>query len=678
MIMSNPLLDTPALIDYSAVTLEHLSHAVDKVVATHRNGITWFVDRQRRLPTWDDLVLEVDALDANLQAVFYSIAPLAFNGGAWASAVHEAYTRVETRFRTKLNDSELFVLYERLANSTLGQHLDAHQKATLRLTLQAFHLAGVHLDPPVQHRIEQLEQRIRELEEQFARNLARSVEQSSIHVTQGQRLAGIPERLLAQMAADASAASLSGWLITCEEASCLAVLEYASDRALRERAYRAYQTRGWSTDAEHDNGPVLDRLAQARHEKALLLGFPNHLMFSLQSKSAGSAEQVRGFLDDLARKLRTPLQAWQQRLRLSAHDAGLGDVQPWDIAYLRDTSSISDEAPAVDAYAEYFTLDNVLQALVDLAQQLFGLTLLRTEVVAAWHPSVLTFEVLQDHARIGHLYVDALQRPGKQGGSVFTSYIRNRRIDAEGRYHGAVAAMFSDVLPGIDGKPALLDHLALRKLYHEFGHALHHLMVRTANHVLSDLRRLGTDGVEVSGKLLERWVWDAGYMASISSHYQSGVSLAPQELEGVLATLRGEGIHECAILLGQALFDLDLHSAPNDGRTIEQRVDDSYRQASCVPMAGFERPMHALEHLVSGYDAGYYAYLWSNVQAFDLFSRFEQHGLLDARTGRDLHEAVFAPGSSRPLVQSIEAFLGRPVSPLPYLRWLGLSEVGSA
>jgi oligopeptidase A len=678
MIMPNPLLDTPALVDYSAVTLEHLSDAVDQVIAAHRDGIAGLVDRQRQLPTWDDLVLGVDVLDANLQAVFYAIAPLAFQGGEWESAVHEAYARVTTRFRQKLNDSELFTLYERLANSSLGQHLDAHQRTTLRLTLQAFRLAGVHLDPAVQQRIEQIEQRIRGLEEQFARNLARSIEQSSIHVTQRQRLAGIPERLLAQLAASASAASLPGWLVTCDEASSRAVLEYASDRALREQVYRAYQTRGWSADAEHDNGPVLERLAQARHEKASLLGFPNHLMFSLQSKSAGSAEQVRGFLDDLARKLRTPLQAWQQRLRLSAHDAGLDDVQPWDIAYLRDTSSISDEAPAVEAYAEYFTLDNVMQALVSLAQQLFGLALLRTEVVAAWHPSVLTFEVLQDHARIGHLYVDALQWPGKQGGNVFTSYIRNRRIDAEGQYHGAVAAVFSDVLPGTDGKPAVLDHLALRKLYHEFGHALHHLMVRTASHVLSDLRHIGTDGVEVSGKLLERWVWDAGYMASISSHYQSGVSLAPQELEGVLATLRGEGAHECAILLSQALFDLDLHSAPNDGRTIEQRVEDSRRQASCMPMAGFERPMHAFEHLLSGYDAGYYAYLWSDVQAFDLFSRFEQHGLLDARTGRDLQEAVFAPGSSRPLVQGIEAFLGRPVSALPYLRWLGLPEIGSA
>lgn len=671
---SNPLLSTP-LVEYSAVTVEHVRQAVEHVVSAHQAGIEQIIIHQQRLPTWDDLVLAVDQLDANLQGAFYSIAPLVFRGGEWEAAVHESYARVDVRFRQKLTHPSLFALYERLANSVVGQNLDAHQRTTLHQALAAFRLAGVGLDAPARQHIEQLEQQIRELEELFSRNVARSVEQSAIHVTDAPRLAGIPARLLAEMAAQASASSQPGWLIACEQASCQAVLEYATDRNLREQAYRAYTTRGWSIEAEHDNATVLERLAHARHQKARALGFDSHLAYSLQSKSAGSEQQVRAFLEDLATQISAPMHLWQHALRQLGRDAGIADVQPWDIAYLMQVSAHTREVSAPIALAEFFTLGSVVQALVALAQQLFGLTLRGIDTVAAWADSVMTFEVLQDHARIGYLHVDALQRPGKQSGSVFTSYIRARRIDAEGLYHGAIAAVFSDVAPGREGLPALLDHLALRKLYHEFGHALHHLLLRTDNHLLSDLRRLGTDGVEVSGKLLERWVWDADYLAGVSSHYQSGAQLAPQQMRELLTALQVEGLQECARILSEALFDLDLHGVPQSGRTVEQRVEDSFKQASRWPLTGLERPMHALEHLVSGYDAGYYAYLWSDVQAFDLFTRFQSNGLLNARTGRELQSAVFAPGGSRPLSQGIEAFLGRRASALPYLMWHGLVPI---
>ncbi|CAG8868943.1 Oligopeptidase A [Pseudomonas fluorescens] len=672
MSTTNPFLTT-GLVDYSAATVDHARQAIEHVVTSHQTGIERIIVHQQRLPTWDDLVLAVDELDANLQGVFYSLAPLVFRGGEWEAVVHEAYTRVDVRFRQKLTNPSLFDLYERLANSAVGKNLDSRQRTTLRKALEAFRLAGVALDTAGRQRVEQLEQQIRELEDRFSANVARSVEQSSIHIIDHQRMEGVPARLLAEMAAHASAASMTGWLITCDEASCKAILEYASDRALREQVYRAYTTRGWSADSKHDNGPVLERLAQARQEKARELGFSSHVAFSLQSKSAGSEKQVRAFLDDLAMRISAPLQTWQEELRQAGRDAGIADVAPWDLAYLQAAAGGTRQDTEPATLADFFPLDNVLHALVSLAGQLFGLTLQRLDRPAAWDPEVMTFEVSQDHARIGYLYVDALQRTSKQSGSVFTSYIRTRRIDAEGLYHGAVAAVFTDVAPGRNGQPPLLDHLALRKLYHEFGHALQHLLVRTDNHLLSDLRRLGTDGVEVSGKLLERWVWDADYLAGASSHYQSGAQLSPEHMRHLLTALQGNGLQECASLLSTALFDLDLHSEPNDGRSIEQRVEYSFRQASRWPLAGFERPLHALEHLVGGYDAGYYAYLWSDIQAFDLFTRFQASGLLDARTGHELQTDLFAPAGSRSLAQSIEAFLGRPASAQPYLQWHGLS-----
>lgn len=676
MTTANPLLDTAPLVDYDHLTPAQVLPAIEQVVGEHASAIQRIIDAQQALPTWDDLVLAVGAVDARLQGTFYSIVPLMFRGTEWQTQVEACFGLVDVRFKQKVKDARLHALYQRLADSDLGANLNAHQRSTLEQALEEFRLAGALLDAADQDRLEQLEAQIREREGQFCANIARSVEQAGIHITDERRLSGVPQRLRDEMAQKAEGASLTGWLIACEEAACKAILEHATDRDLRQQVYQAYHTRGWDADADHDNGPVLEQLAQARHQKAQLLGFATYMELSLQTKSAGSVDQVRVFLDDLARKIGPRMLQWQDRLRSIAADAGLTDVQPWDLEYLHAMHRDATLTLSVEHFREFYPLGRVVEALRDLAQQLFGLTLNSYEAVGAWDPSVSTFEVLQDNAVIGYLYLDLVERPGKHSGTVSTYYVWNRRIDAEGIYHGAVAIVISDVAAGVDGKPPLLDPLALRKLFHEFGHALHHLLVRTSNHVLSDVRRLGTDGVEVSGKLMERWARHAGYLAGISSHVDDGSVLSEAHVQQVMAGLQQAGVQECAEILSSALFDLDLHQAPNDGRTLQQRAEASFAQASRWPMVGFEKPMHAFDHLVIGYEAGYYAYLWSDVQAQDVFTRFENEGLLNADTGRALKAAFFEPGVARPIAQSLEDFLGRPVNSAPYLRWLGLDDAG--
>lgn len=674
MSTENPLVGLQGLIAYDQITLEHLRPAVDQVIEAHENGIDQIIGHQQALPTWDDLVLAVDGLDARLQGVFYSMVPLMARGDAWASEVFECYGLIDARFKQKLKNAPLHVLYERLATSDVGANLDAHQRGTLQQVLKEFRLAGVGLDDARQLELEQLESRIRELEGKFQETLQKSVEQSSIHITDETKLEGVPEPLRADLAQKARDASLPGWLIVCVQEPCNAILKHATDRALREQVYRAYTTRGWDSELAHDNGPVLEQLAQLRLEKARLLGFDSYMALSLESKSAGSVEQVAGFLDDLVRRVGPGMQRRQTRLQALGQSHGLEAVQPWDVTYLQAADARATLGLPAKGLRGFFPLDKVVQALRELTWQLFGVTLITDESVAAWDPSVLTFKVLQDHATIGYIHLDLIDRPGKQVLGVSTSYIWHRRVDAEGIYHGAVAVVFSDIAPGIGGEQPQLSHLSLRKLFHEYGHALHHLLVRTNNHLLSDLRRLGADGVEVSSKLLERWAWDADFMADISSHHEDGRKLTTEQVQLALTALQGEGIQECARLLSQALFDFDLHLSADDGRTIDQRAETSHAQVCGWPLVGFERPMHALDHLVSGYDASFYAYLWSDAQAFDLFTRFQSEGLRSASTGRALQDVVLSQGAARPISQSLEAFLGRPVSYVPFLRWYGVAE----
>ncbi|MCP3748234.1 M3 family metallopeptidase [Pseudomonas sp. SBB6] len=668
----NPFLNHAELIDYAAVRIEHLQPAIEQVIADNRAALHAIIADQRELPTWDDLVLAVDALDARLNNTFYNIAPLSYRPGEWQTVAYQCWDLVQAYFAEKLQNVELLSLYERLAGSAHGMNLDWQSKAALQRTITSSRLSGAHLSNVQSERVQALEQRISMLQDTFVENVNRSSDDWSLHVMDEQRLLGVPELDKAAMAASATDRNLNGWLISLEEAPYLAVIERAQDRDLREQVYRAYLTRGASPDPDFDNAGVLQALAKAKQEKARLLGFDSFAQYNLQLKGGASPERVLAFLKDLARQARPGLERERQHLQNAAQQQGLAPFQPWDVAYMRKQMDHTPLRLSEDDVRACFSLDTVVKALVDLAHRLFGLVLTKVPAVATWDPGVRLFEVVQDHALLGYLYIDAIGREGKPSDGAWTFYIWNRHIDAEGKYHQSAAAAFTNVAPGQGTAPPLLSHLDLCKLFHEFGHCLHHLMVRTSNYHLGDIQKLGPGGFEIASKLLERWCWSAQYLADISAHYQSGKPLTVEAMQTFLDQLQAQERAKLAVDLAKALFDLDLHGNPDDGRSVLQRVEDSFVEAGAWPLADFERPLHAFDHLVAGYDAGYFGYLWADVYAFDLFSRFEQEGLLNRQTGRELQDELFAPGAARPIQTGVEAFLKRPSSALPFLRWYGL------
>ncbi|MNO83766.1 Oligopeptidase A [compost metagenome] len=663
--MDNPLLQKSNIpVDYPAITIENMQVAFEHVLLAHEQGTERILIDQGAMPTWDDMVLAVDELDARLLAVLFAANPLVARNESWGNTIMAFYVRVIARFEQKLADTRLQRLYARLADSDIGRNLDAHQRATLRWYLNSFSASGALLDAAGKVRLAELNAKIATACEAFRRNINRP----GLNLVDDSELSGIPQRVRDELAARARDAGKPGWLVACEHVATEAVLKHAENRQLRKRVYLAYHTRGVSPDQQLDNRSHLQQLAQLREEKARLLGFASHLELSLRAKSAGSVEQVRDFLHELATQVRPVMLQWRSEVERQAAAKGLDDVQPWDVDYLQ--APLPTEL-STEALREYFPLNAVVTALQQLAETLFGVLLL-PKPLPTWDDSVQPFEVWQEHAFIGYLYLDAVQHAGKQADAVMTTYINNRRVDAEGVYQPASVVIFCDVPQAPPGRQPLLDHLSLRKMFHEFGHALHHLLVRTTNHVLSSVTELGTDGAELFGKLFERWVWDADYLVAISSHQEDGSQFTHSRAQECLQRLRQQGVQETAYELSLALFDMDLHATPNDGRSLEQRLGDARERCGYWPLADFEHPAHAFDHLVNGYDAGFYAYLWSDVHAFDLFTRFETKGLLDRATGRALQEALFAPGASRPLREGIEAFLGRQASHTPYLRWHGL------
>ncbi|QXH35788.1 M3 family metallopeptidase [Pseudomonas muyukensis] len=665
----NPLLQPSATpVDYAAVTLANAREAFAHALTAHRDGIARIIAQQRELPTWDDLVLAIDELDAQLNAVLLAASPLAYQGDDWVRLLNESYGQLLSRFDEKLACAQLRDLYQQLAER-MGMNLDAHERATLQWYRDAFVRHGAQLDEAGKGELAQINEKIQELAYMFGENM----QLPGTHVSDPALLAGLPVKMREALAAQARLQGKSGWLIGTDVSSTQALLDQAAERSLREAVYRRHHQRGVSSDAQQDNGTHLLNLALQREKKARLLGFADYPALSLRAKSAGNPEQLRRFLNDLAARIKPLMIKRREALQAQAHQHGLGVLQPWDRRYVQTLERQARQLLTLDTFREFFPLPKVIDALVELVRKLFGLKLVADATpatMAVWHPSVRAFEVWLDQALVGYFYLDAEQYPGKQPDLVATRYVRNRRVDAEGRFHPAVVMAFSDVP---QGSPALLDPTGLLKLFHEFGHAMHHLLVRTTNHVVSGVSNLGADGVEVFSKLFERWAWDADYLAGISAHQDDGRAIEREALQALLTSLRGVALEQTANDLALALFDLDLHATPSDGRSLRQRLDEARERCGFWPLEQYEHPAHAFEHLLSYYDAGYYAYVWSDVQAFDLFTRFQRNGLLDRASGAALQGALLDSGAARPLQEGMRAFLGREPNADAFLAWHGLS-----
>lgn len=673
---TNPLLGPLDPPPYEAIRLEHLQPAIEQIIADNTAALLALIASQAERPTWDDLVMAVDALDVRLDNAMNLIITLHARSPDWNAAVDACWLLTKAYHQQKLLNTALSDCYARLAASAHGQNFSHPRKVALQQALKTFRLSGAGLPDAERARLLEIQATLGTLQGRFFDNLAAATDAWGVLISDAQRLRGVAALERAAMARKAQAQGLEGWWVTLEEAPSMAILEQAEDRALREQVYTAFHSRASDQDAGPDNGLLLAELTALRHERARLLGFASAAELSLQTKTAGSVTTVTQFLADLAEQARPLLAREHRRLQEYFDQHGVGPMQPWDIAYCAQQTRRHPLSLSAEEFRAYFPFDQVLQALVDLAATLFDVHLVPSTTLQTWHPDVRVYEAVQDHALIGYLYIDALAREGKDE-YVWTLRLWNRHVDAEGRYHKGAAVLISAVAPGAEGAQPLLTHLDLRKLYHEFGHCLHQLLVTTTDYRLADLNVLGPDGLEFVSELLERWCWSATYLAGIAVHHQTRQPLAPSLLQGFLEQARQQESLPFTRDLIRSLLDMQLHLDPDDPRSLQQMVRDTHTRVSPWPLADFERPASAFDHLVSGYDAGYYSYLWSRVYAIDAFTRFEAEGVLNPVTGRALLETIIAPGTLRSMAENFEAFRGRPLSPLPFLTWNGLIATGT-
>lgn len=684
MTASNPLLAPVAdLVDYAAVRPEHIAPAVDELLELARKAVDHAADPA--LPaSWEAVVEPLDSASERLWRAWSVAGHL--NAVVNTPELREAYNAALpkiTEFSTWVGLHEgLYRQYRRLHDAPDYAGWPAVRRRVVELALRDFRLSGVELQGADRERYAEISDREAQVSQKFSENTLDAVDAWSLLVDGADRLDGLPADVLAAAREAAQAQGKPGYMLTLKMPCYIPVMQYARDRALREKMYRAYGTiASEQGDPQYDNSALIEELLALRSEEARLLDYRDFAELRLQTRMARSSEEVIGFLRDLARRAKPYAERDLAQLRdYAARELGMDDLQPWDIPYASERLRESRYAYSEDELKQYFTEPRVLAGLFDVIESLFGVRLRETGV-SAWHPDVRGVRVENPSGDlVGHLYLDLYARAGKQGGA-WVDGERNRR-KVGGRLQTPVAYLNCNYARPAAGKPALLTHDDVITLFHETGHALHALLSEVDEPGAAAFASVEWDAIELPSQFMENFCWEWPVLQKLSAHVEDGRALPRALYDKLLAARNFQSGMQTVRQVEFALFDMLMHArdrAPTTPQVLDLLQEVRKEVAVLFPPAWHRMP-HNFSHLFAGgYGAGYYSYKWAEVLSADAYAAFEEaaqasgQGPLDAQTGQRFRREILAVGGARPAAESFQAFRGREPSIDALLRHSGMA-----
>jgi oligopeptidase A len=661
----NPLLNRTSIIPFDSFRAEQIEPAIDHLLASS----TTELDAIKGAPgerTFENTLRALDdlALDLNFAMGVISHLESVSTAAEWRESYNKVLPRV-SEFSSKIGlDPELWAAIQRFAATDEARAITGEKRRFLTKTIDDFRRNGADLPADKKELLSKINTELAEVTNRFGQHTLDATNAFE-YVTESEGdLSGLPESARAMGRGSAQSKGLSGWRFTLQAPSFMAIMTYADNRALREKFYRAHNTR--CTSGDLDNVPLLYRILELRRQKAELLGFKDFSDLVLADRMAKTGDRAQTFVDELRSRIAPYVKQEHESLLSFVRDelkTDPNDLAPWDMAYYAEKMRRAHYEFDEEELRPYFPLPKVMQGLFLIVEKTFGLTVRENKELPKWCPETTTYSVYdtQTGELMGHFYSDLFPRENKRGGAWmngFITHVFNGRDDLP--HVGLIAGNFT---PPQEGKPSLLTHDEVTTLFHEFGHLMHLLCSRT------ELRSQSMDGVawdfiELPSQILENWCWDRQALDLFASHVDTGERL-PEELFQKM--YRARNFRSGSFLMRQVGFssvDFALHRSyarEKDGEILEY-CREIIERHSPLQLPKDYGMIAAFTHLFSSpvaYAAGYYSYQWAEVLDADAFSRFQREGILNLATGLEFRDKVLSRGDTKDPEELFRDFMGR-------------------
>ncbi len=700
---NNPLLNWDDLPPFDRIETRHIEPGIRALLEGCEEAVARLEETAPR--TWRELMEPLEKIEDDLSRTWGIVSHL--HGVKNSPELREVYDPLlaeVVRFSNRLGQSKpLYQACRALRDSGEARGFAPAQKRIIESAIREAELNGVGLDDDDRDRYNEISQRLAELSTKFSNNVLDATKAFKVTLTKAEETEGLPETLL-ELAADTARqegheqanAKDGPWVLTLDYPSFMPFMQHSKRRDLREKMYRAFISR--ASDGQWDNKDVAREIIALRIDKCRLLGFDTFAALSLSRKMAPDAGSVRDLLSELSSASRGAAERDMAALKELAGVEKDDELKHWDVPYwserLRETRyDLKDEE-----LRPYFPLPRVLNGLFELTERLFGVRLEEaTGEAPVWHEDVQFFRVFNERDEpVAAFYLDPYSRPAeKQGGAWMDTLVGRSTVMASSGKAARlpVAYMICNQGKPVGGKPSLMTFREVETLFHEFGHALQHMLTTIDYGMASGISNVEWDAVEIASQFMENWCYDRGTLKGLARHYETDEPLPDEIIDRLLGARTFREGSNTLRQVNFGLLDMELHEHFDPEGTdsildVQRRID---AETLILPSLEEDRFFCSFSHIFAGgYAAGYYSYKWSEVLSADAFSAFEEAGLENdgemRRLGRRFRDTVLALGGSRHPMDVFKDFRGREPTTDALLRQGGLvgagvkagSEAGSA
>lgn len=680
-LFSNPLLSLSknpfGAVPFDKIEKAHFKPALIEAIRIAKAGFA-VISANREPATFANSILKIETSPERVHfvsTVFYNL--IGTNSDSEMQALNKELSPILASFSSDLLlDAGLFRRVKEVWGNRTSLGLTGEE---LRLTdklYRSFIRNGALLSEAQKTALREIDQKLSTLGPEFSDNVLKATNEFKLVIESQDDLEGLPPQAIESYKEAACEAGLNGkWLVTLHAPSFIPFMTYSPKRKLRERLWKAYNSR-----ALKENPAVLLEIAKLRHQRAQLLGYQTHAAFVLEERMAATPEGVNRFLTNLLEKVTPAANRDLNDIRRFKKDTtGEDSFEPWDYGFWSEKLKMKLHDFDEEVLRPYFQLEKVVDGVFEHAKRLFGLNFQAINGLPVHHPDVKTYEVTEEATgrHIGLFYTDFFPRESKRSGAWMTSFRDQGFYEWNLKPGGAVErphiAIVCNFTKPTASTPSLLNLDEVKTLFHEFGHALHGLL-SDCQYVSLGGTNVYWDFVELPSQIMENWVNEQEALGVFAKHYQTG-EVIPQDL---IQKIRKSSQYQAGYFslrqLSFATLDMAWHA--QDPSLVTDALQ--YERAATAKTTLFKpvdgtSTSSAFTHIFEGgYSAGYYSYKWAEVLDADAFEFFKEKGIFNSEVAKRFRDNILARGGSEDPMVLYKRFRGREPDPDALLRREGL------
>ncbi|MFY4816898.1 M3 family metallopeptidase [Aliarcobacter butzleri] len=624
--------------DFNLDNLENSKEILEKLLDEKRVLINELLNIENK--TYKNFVLPFQEIGESINEFLTPIFHIdSVKNSEITTKVYEECLPIISKYETEISQNENIYLSLKDIQFNEKSILNDIQNKVLENEIRDFELSGCNLENNKKKRLEEINLKLSELSHKFSQNLLNATNAFEMIITDFEDVKEIPQSdlELAKFEED----GITKYKFTLQMPSYLAYITYGTNRERREEIYKAYCTKA------PENGKIIEQILALKDEKVKILGFENYAQYSLATKMAKTEDDVISFLEELGNKAKKKAKEELEEIKEIALKDGISDFRSSDMAYYSEKLKKAQYDLDEEYYRPYFEQQSVLNGFFDFLHQMFNIKFTKTQT-KAWDEKVKVYDLSEDGKTIARIYIDLEARKDKRGGAWMNNWHSHFR-NSNGEINLPTAYIVGNFPQSTKDIPSLLRHSDVVTLFHEMGHALHHLLSKIEEPFVSGISGVAWDTVEFPSQFLEYFSYDKDVLKLFAKHYQTGEVLNDEAIDRIIKAKNFQSSLATVRQVEFALFDFKLYQKLYKTEDEIQSLLDTIREefAAIIPPR-YNKFQNGFSHIFSGgYSAGYYSYKWAEVLSADAFYMFIDSGnIFNKELGIKYRDTILSQGGS--------------------------------